>query len=90
MIRLELLKAPSGRCGRDWLAGLGDTVRYVVRREAGGLNWAVGSAVREELPDFLYLGERSKRIWKLVMAAGRDGSVKYGAPGFWLGQMGGR
>lgn len=52
----------------------------MVRREAGGLNWGVGSAGREELPNFLYLGERSKRIWKLVMAAGREESV---------GQMGG-
>lgn len=52
----------------------------MVRREADGLNWGVRSAGRGELPGFLYLGERNKRIWKLAMAAGRVGSV---------GQMGG-
>lgn len=51
----------------------------MVRREADGLNWGVESAERE-LPHFLYLGDRSKIIWKLVMEARREGSV---------GQMGG-
>lgn len=60
----------------------------MVRREAGGLNWGVGSAGREKLSGFLCSGKRSKRIWKLVMAAGRHGSVIDGAPGFGL-EMGG-